>query len=151
MPEPEEKRNNQTLEPGYRGYIAGVLDCDGAIWIASGKYKGAPKYALRISVSNTRPDLVYWFSEQFGGKPHSYKPKNPKHKEQFTWSCTGTRARDVISCCLPYLVIKRAQAILALEFASTLDLGLPALPKSHQAMRARIHTDMIELNKRGNE
>jgi hypothetical protein len=152
LPEPDAKRNNPPLEAGYRGYVAGVLDCDGSIWISFEAHKQKPpRYALRIAVSNTRPALLTWFADQFGGTPGSYKSKHRNHKTEYRWGCTGVRAAEVIRCCLPYLVIKRGQALLALEYASTMGAGNPTLPASYHRMRQRIYTEMIKLNKRGTE
>lgn len=148
MPEPEERKLPQ-LEPGYRGYVAGVIDCDGAIWISRENRKPHPHFTLRTAVSNTRKGLPDFFVEHFGGSCRTYSKSSDKWRDEYRWNVASLRAAEVISLALPYLVIKRRQAILALEFASTIVPGQSRLPDSWRAMRERIYHQMIELNKRG--
>jgi hypothetical protein len=51
--------------------------------------------------------------------------------------------------CLPYLLVKRQQALLALEFASTIIPNTNSIPESYRQLRAEIYAKMGELNKRG--
>ena len=150
MLEPEE-RKSQPFDSGYRGYVAGVLDCDGSIFvtrqvIASREH---PHYTLRISVSNTRPGLPQWFADQFGGNVGCYKKGSHKWKPEWRWACTNTLAADVLRCCLPYLVIKNVQGLLGLEFATTVTPHGKHLPQSFRAIRTRIYEQMGTLNKKG--
>lgn len=148
MPERDAKKLPQ-LEPGYRGYVAGVIDCDGAIWIGCERTKSHPRYTLRTAVSNTRKGLPEFFVEHFGGSCRAYEKRSDKWKNEFRWAAAGLPAAEVISLALPYLVIKRQQAILALEFASTIVPGQQRLPESWREMRERIYHQMLELNKKG--
>lgn len=149
MQEHAGKSSTQPLEPGHLGYVAGVLDCDGSIWIGSSRSNGRVTYALRLAVSNTRSGLPDWFSEYFGGTTQQVKRNNSKWRDEYRWQATGLRAADVITRCLPYLVIKRGQALLALEFASTILVGCRVLPASYQEQRKSLYDQMKELNKRG--
>lgn len=148
MPEPAEKRS-RPLEPGHRGYVAGVLDCDGSIWIGATRSGDYAQYTLRMSVTNTRRPLPAWFAEQFGGECKLFKPRNAKWKAEYRWQAAGLNALPVLSLCLPYLIIKRQQALLAIEFASTIIPGSRALPESYRELRKDIHERMCALNKRG--
>jgi len=143
--------NSIELETGYRGYVAGVLDCDGAIWINALKSNNVTRFQLRIAVSNTRPGLLDFFSEKFGGRVGKSKKKNTKWKTEYRWGRSGLPAAEVVSLCLPYLVIKREQAMLALEFASTIIPDNNRIPVSYHEIRERIYHQMLELNKRGTE
>lgn len=149
MPEPDERKKLLQLESGYRGYVAGVLDCDGSIWISREKTKSLPRYTLRIAVSNTRKGLPDFFVEHFGGKCSNYEKRSNKWKDEYRWGAASLPAAEVIRAALPYLVIKRRQAILALEFASTIVPGQQRLPDSWREMRERIYQEMVELNKKG--
>lgn len=132
--------------------MAGVIDCDGAIWIGADKSRNRkhPLYTLRISVSNTRPKLLHFFAEQFGGRVLRYEKKSDKWRNEYRWAKSGTPAADVIRHCLPYLVIKREQALIALEFASTILEGSNRhIPDSYRELRERLYHQMLELNKKG--
>ena len=65
------------------------------------------------------------------------------------WAAQGERAAQVLRFALPYLVIKREQAILGLEFASTIAEKRGTLPDAFKAHRERIYHTMQKLNKRG--
>lgn len=138
------------LEPGHRGYVAGVLDCDGSIWICATKRKNAnPSYTLRINVTNTRGALPRWFADHFGGEAKQYAKRSDNWRGAYRWYASGLAAANVVRLCLPYLVIKRGQALLALEFASTIIPGTNKLPESFHKIRERIYLEMRELNQRG--
>lgn len=149
MPEHGESEKQPELEPGYRGYIAGVLDSDGAIWIGCEKRHTYPRYMLRIAVSNTRPSLLDFFAEHCGGTSKKYKKRNAKWRDEYRWCLSGLPAAQVIRLALPYLVIKRTQALVALEFASTIVPGQSRLPESWRQMRERLYHQMLKLNKKG--
>ena len=149
MLEPEE-RKNPSPDVGLRGYVAGVLDCDGSIWISQKPaLSGRSHYTLRISVVNTRKALPVWFANTFWGTSTQYDRGNEKWKTEKRWACAGKRAAEVLRFALPYLVVKREQAKLGLEFASThVDYG-KHIPDAFHEHRERIHSAMAELNKRG--
>jgi hypothetical protein len=137
------------LEPGYRGYVAGVLDCDGSIWISADRGGAYPRHALRVNVTNTRRGLPQWFAEHFGGQCQHYPKKKAQWRDEYRWQVSGLTALPVLQVCLPYLIIKRKQALLALEFASTIIPGSKAIPESYRQLRADIYAQMTSLNKKG--
>ena len=148
MPGPDE-RNSQSLEPGHRGYVAGVLDCDGSIWISVNRSPKRAQYTLRVSVTNTRRALPQWFCDHFGGSVGEYTKRNAKWKDEYRWNAAGLSALPVLQVCLPYLVIKREQALLAIEFASTIIPGTRPIPESYRKLREDLYDKMSQLNKRG--
>ena len=145
----EQEGKSKPLEPGHRGYVAGVIDCDGSIWIATERRHAAPNYTLRVSVTNTRRQLPEWFSEHFGGECRRYPKKSAKWKDEYRWEVSGLNALPVLTLCLPYLVIKRKQALIAMEFASTIIPGQRSIPDSYRELRGELCERMVELNKRG--
>tara|TARA_S200002703_G_scaffold51608_3_gene44848 strand:- start:13231 stop:13554 length:324 start_codon:yes stop_codon:yes gene_type:complete len=104
---------------------------------------------MRVSVSNTRRGLLDFFAEHFGGRVNRYNKRSDKWKDEFRWGINGLPAAEVLNSCLPYLVIKRPQAMLALEFASTIQPERSRIPDSFRQMRERIYKEMMALNKRG--
>lgn len=130
-----------------RAYIAGVLDCDGSIYIAR---TSARIYQLRVAVYNSKEQLVGWFKDKLGGNCNNIKRTGAKRSREFCWFVSSLAAAEVISLALPYLVVKRKQALLALEFASTIGgiSGGQQLPKPIVDLRAKIYKQICELNKR---
>ena len=103
-----------------------------------------------MNVTNTREALPKWFHDQFGGVFNVFHSKRSrKHAPEYRWIASGLEAAAILRLCLPYLTIKRKQALLALEFASTIDPTQRNLPASYQKLREEIHTQMCQLNKRG--
>jgi len=148
LQEPDERSSLQ-LEPGYRGYVAGVLDCDGSIWIGANRKNKHVQYTLRVSVTNTRPALPQWFADHFGGKALTYRKNSERWKDEYRWQASGLTALPVLQLCLPYLVIKRRQALVGLEFASTIIPGQRHLPESFRTLREELYNRMTALNKKG--
>lgn len=132
------------LEEGQRGYAAGVIDCDGTICIARDKRA----FRLHLAVYNSREDLLLWFVHCFGGRSRKSRARSDNRSTEYTWACTNLDAVKVLHVILPYLVIKRKQALLAIEFASTLDRSQARLPQVYKDLRARAYEEMKSLNMR---
>jgi hypothetical protein len=102
--------------------LAAYIDGEGCILI--NKNKTATRYGfnlyLRIVVSNTDPRLPKWCRDRFGGVIHiKYRAKlRPTHRPAYSWTANCSVAANVLRGCLPYFVIKREEAELALAFQS---------------------------------
>lgn len=148
LQEPAEKNK---FDQALLGYAAGVVDCDGSIWVTryirkSGKFA----YRLRLNVTNTRRPLLVWFSDYFGGGSiTSNRRKERAWKTCYCWAISGERAVVFLELVLPYLVIKRKQAMLGLEFASTHVGKGGQLTENFVQHRERIYQEMRKLNARG--
>lgn len=136
-----------TIEGGQRGYVAGVIDCDGSIFVSyQSRYD---TYRLALNVSNTASELPGWFKGSFGGSVSHRKPRSDRHSNEHVWVAYNKAAENVIRLVLPYLIVKRRQALLALEFASTLDLNTGRIPPSFKDIRRRVYEEMKALNMKG--
>jgi len=97
-------------------WAAGVVDCDGSIFIAG---KGSGRFALGVNAGNTDPRLpeamkaVAGYGILTSGKR---KPVSPAQRTLYLWIIQGAQAETFLKRILPYLVIKREQAELALSF-----------------------------------
>ena len=103
-------------------YLAGVIDSDGFVSAARGTHKGRLYYGAVVGIAGTdrKPhDLAASF---FGGRVRCYLPKAERshHKPQFQWQRYGESARPVLEAVLPYLLVKRSRAVLALELQDLL-------------------------------
>jgi len=91
-------------------YIAGLVDGEGSI-IKSKQYD-IPHYSVTMSL--TDEPCIRWVA-QFVGTVSSYRPKGNR-KRCYKWSVA--RKYDVVEllkAILPYLIIKKEKAILAIE------------------------------------
>jgi hypothetical protein len=102
-------------------YIAGILDGEGTISLSRGKakkgYCGA-RFTPRITVSNTSLKLIDWLKERLEmTNPsivvrHTWKPNKPV----YNISVTSFRAIALAKALIQYLVIKREQAQILLDY-----------------------------------
>jgi hypothetical protein len=121
----ETEERIMSSEIGKWAYVAGIVDGEGCIQIFSRPSKTAygtpyPGYRCEITIANTRIVLMKWLVQHFGG---TYRQKsngshqNPKHKICYEWRL-GSHAKKerFLLGILPYLLIKREQGLLSLEF-----------------------------------
>ena len=133
-------------------YLGGMIDGEGSI----GLYlRHAQSLRLRVQVANTNRDLLTWFQLHFGGiVSRGGQRHNPQHKALYMWFCDGENAVEIIRVVEPYLVIKGAQANLALEAWANrravplIDRRKP-MPEGVVEMRQDYVNQMHKLNKKG--
>lgn len=136
---------------GKWAYAAGIIDGEGCIQIFSRPCKTAygspyPGYRCEITIANTKVDLMKWLVQHFGGTyraKHSANNRNPKHKICYEWRL-GSHAKkeQFLLGILPYILVKREQAVLALEFVR---LGRKPNPEKREALMQKCRP----LNRRG--
>jgi len=135
-------------------YAAGIIDGEGSIYIGFGSERGRRNYRTIIEVANTKLELLFWLRDRFGGSvpPTCRKGPSLRARPVWRWTLAGlapiTRMLEGI---LPYLVLKRAQAVLALEFAATKEKGGRPISAENHAKRTDICTKIRALNHRGIE
>jgi hypothetical protein len=106
-------------------YWAGLFDGEGCILIHSYQRKGCfrAQSSLKVSVSNTHYGIILALSQDF--PPPSGRviasflggPKDQvKRRQQYKWEMSGLHAYNFLKSVTPYLLIKREQAVVALEF-----------------------------------
>jgi len=111
-------------------YLAGILDGEGSISILKAmeaRRNWRPRYSLRLSVDNTSAILIDWLQKNFDGHIHKRKSRRDSrenvnvanHQKAFFWYCGGNKASDILSLCLPYLMVKKEVAKIALKFQRT--------------------------------
>jgi|SRR3972149_10915516 len=128
------------------GYISGVFDGEGCVAIV--KMRRPPykeiSYNLMISITNSDPDLIEWLHERLGGHVGVMGRHKGRGKLVKRWYESGRDAGAVLEMLLPYLKVKRKQALLALEY---LKLGRGW----ERSARADFHEHMRFLNKGSEE
>jgi hypothetical protein len=132
-------------------YLGGLIDGEGNICIwrtearshdfeVSGKTYGS--FNLRLHIANTSVTLMKWLISNFGGVYHCKREATDKHKAAYEWRPKGeNNTKRTLLAVLPYLVIKREQAILALKYIE--------LPRNCPKEREPLYQRMRELNQKG--
>ena len=99
-------------------YIDGE-GCISTVVASTTKWKN-PSLSIELSVHNTDPRLVDWCQKRFGGRIYRTIHENkPEWMDSYGWKVSCKQASEVLQACLPYFVIKREQAELAIALEST--------------------------------
>lgn len=134
-------------------YMAGLIDGEGCINITDGKYNDRPgkHYQVRLFIGNTDRSLMLWLQQHFGGRVNKHQ-QNIKWKPCYTWTIISKKAYHMLTCVYKYLVIKQAQAGLAIVFQrdhlSNYTRRKP-ISNKEEAQRQRIVKALHKLNMRG--
>lgn len=98
-------------------YQAGFFDGEGTINISG------DNLWLSVGVSNTNTEILEAYKAKFGGKVSLNSPSNPSHKDYWDWAGYSKEASNLLGQLEPYLVVKKVQAGIAIEFANRFHIG----------------------------
>jgi hypothetical protein len=110
-----------------KAYLAGFIDGEGSIGIYP-DYRSSRNYRLVLTVSNTNKDVIDWIANIVGEK-HSRQVKVKTTKDCPSWQGEKDRWKDcysiwfgsgiaqsVLKEVFPYLIVKKQQATIAIEY-----------------------------------
>lgn len=139
-----------TLAVCDAAYLAGLIDCDGSVSIRTTnnpQRKLSLQLHAYIGVYNTDVTLMDWLMDKVGGNHSKCRRRslNNNHKEIYHWvSRSVVDAARILRTVLPYLVIKKRQAALVLEFCEG-----RVLYSSYTDREVELKDLVQALNKRG--
>jgi hypothetical protein len=98
-------------------YLAGIIDGEGCIGQRKNVKEGREYRYVRIDIGQKYPALLNWLFDTFEvGRVRTYIRKSRNNRVCFTWRIHGALACSyILKGVLPYLVIKREQAELAIS------------------------------------
>ena len=137
------------LSRAKAAYIAGFLDGEGTIMIVVRKPSNS--YSVRVSLAQSAKArrVLDWVSEITGiGASINRNPTSLKHDLGLIWACSGGAALSLLEQILPYLIVKKPQAELAILFQNK--LSNPA-DKADRTWQGEVKGKMGLLNHRGNQ
>src|SRR5262245_48916337 len=107
------------------GWAAGILDGEGCISISTRRSYAGPHAQLHqfvVTVSGCDYRIPRKLHAMFGGKLNEVHARRikPQWNEALRWSVYQRQAAEVLEVLIPYLVSKREQAEVALEFIATM-------------------------------
>ena len=122
-------------------YLAGFFDGEGSI---SFERRGV----LRICVGQINPVPLRLFKQRYGGQLTRIRRKNPKHRDIYLWMVAAKQCVQVLQDLLPYLRVKRRQALLGLSWQKRMlhQGGNKGLPARERGARETIMKRMHALN-----
>ena len=104
-----------------KAYMAGAMDAEGTFCITSCIHNtlGHKLYDPIIRYRNTFKNVFKWIVSNFGGTVYYHKPGGLSKLDSWDWSTDSYKhSESFISLILPYLVLKKDEAKILLEFYS---------------------------------
>lgn len=132
------------ITPTQAAYIAGFLDGEGSIIL----FRRRAGVVLRVSFSNSYLPVLEWLKEttKTGTCVTTKTRRSDIHKPGHLLSLNTRPAYMLLKQIVDYLIIKKEQALLAIEFYDKLEV--PAL-KADKSWQYEYQDRMKALNKRG--
>lgn len=98
-------------------YMAGLVDGEGTVTICRERRKNDRfEYYLRIKIEMTSQRTVEGVQGTFRGNLTYYKPRKKNYKPTVAWTVKRKHAKEFLLHVLPYLTVKRAEAVFALKY-----------------------------------
>lgn len=105
-------------------YMAGLFDGEGCVGIyrrggSRGTKRQTTQYMMYAQLSTTCEPLMIWVRSTFSGtscRENDKETTNPKWSTAWRWKTNSRHARWFLELIVPFLKIKREQALLAIEF-----------------------------------
>ena len=135
-------------------YIAGILDGEGCIAIhkkAVRKQHHNPTFLVHMDITNTSRDLLGWVRLTTGLGKILDKPRTKGWKACYKLFFIADEIKPLLERVLPYMLVRRKQAELVLEFIGTIKYHGPAHPTTvdEYIQKELIFEEIEELNRRG--
>lgn len=125
--------------------LATWIDGEGCIRLQSSGGRRLHCYmALHVIIGQKDARLISWLKANFGGNAW-FRPK--ARYPIWYWRTRGTDTAEILRRCLPYLIVKREQAELALEYRSTLTKGRSKITVELAAQRTGLIMRLNALKK----
>jgi len=129
--------------------LAAYVDGEGHIAISCDKRHRY--YVVQITIGNSNLALLEWCRDHFGGFicRLRYHP-DPKHYAPVKrWMLTSWPAANALKRCLPYLICKREQAEVAIEFKETFGLRGTRISEADRKRREELMVKLRALTRTG--
>ena len=146
-------------------YLAGVIDSDGCIHIERCKdnrinRKPRFQYKVRLQIGVTSMATINWIVENFPLDKevqfYTVKPTKKYRKPIYLWQLNTKNTLSILKKVLPYLVLKKPRAKIALEFERTLceqhesrKKGCEKQREEKKKLKEILYQKMRILNKKG--
>lgn len=153
-------RGKQPLQTDL-AYIAGLIDGEGTVGI----YRKNPKkpthswaFRERVAISNSNLKALEYVNQFFPGTMAKNTRYSEKHSPMWRLEYHVLRAVPILEAVLPYMIIKREQAELVLQYRKTIVLvdrtivgqaWHPRLPEEEFKRREWYYYELKRLNKTG--
>lgn len=133
-------------------WAAGFIDGEGYIGTSDCTRKtdksGVRRFSAVVDVSQVKPEPIYKLQQLLGGNVRAF---NTAYGVHHTWRLYGDNTIAALRLVIPYLVNKRRQAELVIEFQSTKRKWIgERIPQELHIRREAIHHELRMLNAKRN-
>lgn len=129
-------------------YIAGFFDGEGCCGIKQIKRPHAIHHCAYVTVSQVRPEVLYWMQSHFGGSIMWKKPR--RNSGIWAWQLSNKKALAFLSAVIPYLKIKKSEAELVVSaFTVRVRNKRAGVPTDIQEAREAARQKVMQLRKLG--
>ncbi|GAH99585.1 unnamed protein product, partial [marine sediment metagenome] len=105
-------------------YLAGFFDGEGCVLLKFNYSAGGPSSYLSVQLANVFPAPLYLCQRIFGGKVSLAKSRHGCNAV-YQWGVYSKKAETFLTVVLPYLIIKKEEAVLALQHAALRGINTP--------------------------
>ncbi len=127
-------------------YLAGLIDGDGSIQI--NKRHKKTEYLASLKICMTNKKIIEWLKDNFGGTIYNWKQKFP-NRDMYNWSLNAQESSILLKRTLPYLIVKKQQALNLIVFSNTLLNYGKKLTKTIQEKRELLYQKQKLFNQVG--
>lgn len=130
-------------------YMAGIIDGEGSIQIeiqSKNHVRKVDYFSIRLLVINTDLNLMKWLELIYGGKI-SKRKLIPNRRQCYKWNICSFRAADILKECLPYMIVKKRQAEVLIEFMNSKPENTWNVTNQTQEYRRFLYDKLKLLNK----
>lgn len=110
------------METTTLAYLAGIVDGEGYIGIKrSAAVKGSvsPRFYERIQVRMINEDAIRLLRDTLGGNYYRETMAQRGMRQLYCWQASDAQAATILRALLPYLRVKKANAIAVLELRTS--------------------------------
>ena len=129
-------------------WAAGFFDGEGYIGICKKKVKETVSHCLKLQVTNVVPTPLQDLKDLFGGSIYKKNRCKSHHRDAFTWQAEHIIATNAIIELLPFLRVKKDEALLGLEFQSRKKSYGTKVSMEELEQREKYYVKMKELKHR---
>ena len=151
---PKERGVRIPETPAVLGYIAGIIDGEAYIgvdksWDTVTRGNGcSPFYRANVQVKSTDARIIDFLIEYVGGYHRIERRQTVNGRTVFVWAIYGADAATVLTAVSPYLVGKREQADIIINFRETFSshYNNPCTPPEVLAFRETCYQQLKQIH-----
>jgi len=152
---PQARRALKGIRRDTAIYFAGLFDGEGCVNICerSARYGGpgqvTPTFRCELSLSNTHHGVMLHITQTIGGNLYKqkrageFKKNGEPRRPLWRWGAGQAESQHILTHILPFLIIKRQQALLALAYWESIN-KLRRQPHPGKIGKLRLSPEEIE-------